>query len=204
MHITITESAIYVGVLSHFKSKWNKDGSLVVWSQTPTHAVISTPRGVFFEAVSSDGRAVKSGGDGSLDFVEIGKVKITLKRKALPDPKLSRSEIEATRKVVRRTLIADRPYSLNLPEKLSEFSDWLNAKSAEIPADCRDSTRIEFTTTTEYGETYPELRIEYDQSETDDEVVRRVQIDRERSRIAEAGQRAEFKRLQKKFGRAPA
>lgn len=57
-------------------------------------------------------------------------------------------------------------------------------------------------TSVEYGETYPNIEISYEEQETDEEVVRRIQIERERARLSELKERGQLKALQSKYEKA--
>jgi len=185
-----------VGAFRQFKSKWNKDGTLALWGGA---AHVMTNPGVFVEVVDRRGAVVDSGGDGQWFYVNPGKARVALRYKKLPDPKLTKAALQAARQKVTRTLVCDSPYSLDMPETLPGAIVWLERKLAEIPEAARAGARCRFDTSTRYGDTYPEFSITYTEPETDDEVRRRVMIERERAARKEAAERQQLAHLKRKF-----
>lgn len=201
MDVFASKDGFGVGLMARFKYKWDKkSGGLLIWSEGkgPDYACVSTHSGVFVEAVK-DGATFLTGGDGNWLYVPLSKKPVTLRRKTLPAPKLSAKEMDKHRNTVTRYLVSDAPYSLDIPEKMTELISWMQGKLKEIPAPCRASASLRFDTTMEYGETYPRIEITYTQPETDDEVIFRLQVQAERDRIKEASDRAKLAELNQKY-----
>lgn len=192
--------AIAAVAMGQLEYKWNKDKTLSVWAGERSHPIsISTQRGGFIEAVNEEGDIVGEGGDGQMWFLPLSKSPITLRFKKLTAPKLSKDQIQKHRKQVTRYLLQDAPYSLGIPDSLTGAIVWMQRKLRSIPKECRKSASFRFDTSTEYGETYPQLTISYSEPETDKEVIERIKWDGERRRITEAAERQKLKQLQKKY-----
>lgn len=191
--------AFHVGMFSRCKYQWNDDKTLSVWSAEPKNVYIQTNRGVFIEALNEAGAVAREGGDGEWFYLPIGKKPLRLRYKKLPDPKLSKRDLEAMRQEVRRCLVSDMPYNLKIPDTLAGAVKWMSAKLDEIPEAARAKASFEFGTTTKHGETYPQIEIAYSEPETDKEVVTRLKIERERNRVADIRERAQFDALKKKL-----
>lgn len=203
MDITFINGCFAVGMFARFEYSWNKrDGSLSVWSKgkEASSVHITTNRGDFVEAINKADEVVANGGDGNWLYVPIGKAPITLRAKPLPKIVLTKVQMQKKRKTVTRYLLSDAPYSLDLPDTLEGVIGWMQTKLKEVPAPCRRGAQFSFGTTMEYGETYPRIEITYQEPETDKELLRRLQVDAERSRIQEANERAQLDKLKSKFG----
>lgn len=129
----------------------------------------------------------------------VGKKPITLRHKKLADPKLSKNALNKNRKKVTRYLMQDPPYSLGVPENFGRAIKWMQKQLAAIPKAAQKTASFRFDTTTEYGETYPEITISYEEAETDEEVLQRLKTDSERNRIEKVKERAKLKELQAKY-----
>ena len=193
------DGKFFVDLSSRFKYAWNDDKTLSVWSSEPRNIWIRTNRGVFIEALDASGAVAFEGGDGEWFYIPTGKKPLHLRYKKLPNPKLSTDDLDALRQTVTRYLVCDRPYNLSIPDTLSGAVKWLSAKLADIPKSSRAKASFRFDTTTEYGETYPEIEITYSELESDAEVIARVKIERERERVATKRERAQFDALKKKL-----
>jgi hypothetical protein len=197
--------AVSLGFRS-FECDWSKkDGSLSVWAkkgEKTSFAHVRTGHGTFVEAVDDKGNVVMDGGDANWFYVPLSKKPVTLRVKKLPDPKLSKAQLDKERQKVTRYLVADRPYSLDLPDTLTGMIGWMEKQLRAVPEKARKAARFEFTTDYSYGESYPQIEIKYDEPESDKEVVKRVQIERERARIAEACERAKLQNLKTKYENA--
>lgn len=187
--------AVAMTRLGAWKYEWNKDGTLSIWGDHALPITVTTNRGEFIEAVDADGEIVCEGGDGQWFYVPVAKRKTVLRFRQLPDPSLSPADINKARQTVTRYLLSDRPYNCKLPDTVAGVIKWMQKKLAEIPKECRAKASFTFDTTMEYGENYPNIEITYCQPETDAEVVRRVQIGRERARIKDTAERAQFRKL---------
>lgn len=202
MDITATNGNFLVSAIriGSWKYKWNKDHTLSIWdSGGRDHVHIVTNSGDFIEAVDKQGSLVSEGGDGDLFLLPIGKQPVRLRFKKLPDPQLSSAFLDKHRQRVVRYLLQDKPYNCGIPDTLSGTIQWMQKQLAQIPKASRAKASFGFDTTTEYGETYPQLEITYQEMESDDEVVMRVQVERERARIRELGERKELERLEAKY-----
>jgi hypothetical protein len=187
--------------LGHWECQSNEDRTLSLWSEReslPVH--VTTQRGEFIEVIDAIGKVALEGGDGNWLWVPVSKEPVRLRFKALPDPKLSKGQIQKIRQKVTRYLSCDSPYNLGVPAKLPEAISWMQEQLAAIPEPCRKNASFEFGTTTEYGETYPQITISYEEHETDKEVLERVKVERERTRIAELAERQKLEQLQQKYG----
>lgn len=181
---------------------WDKkDGSLLVWSKEKQALPVNvtTNRGDFVEAIDEEGKVIAEGGDGDWFYVPVGKKKTRLRFKALPDPKLTPAQIDKARQNITRYLVDGAPYRVDFPDTLPAAIEWMQKKLGEIPKASRAKATCLFDTSMSYGETYPNIEINFSEPETDAEVVRRIKIDRERARIAESKERAQFQNLKSKF-----
>lgn len=191
-----------VGLMRRLKTEWLDGGrALRISSGTGNDDFISvwSNRGDFIEAVNEAGEVIQSGGDGNSLWLTLSKSPITLRYRALPEPVLSKNEMRASRKVVTRYLASDTPSTLDLPDKFEDVIQWMRDKLKEVPAACRKSARFNFDTSYEHGESYPCIEITYKEPESDEEVIRRLQIEAERARIAEECERAKLIQLQEKY-----
>lgn len=200
MDIFVNDGRFMVGMFARFKYEWADDGTLSVWGSAASYAHVTTNRGTFVEAVDAEDHLIAEGGDGNWCYVPVGEKPIRLRIKSLPDPELTIKQIDKERQNVTRHLFCDKPY--NLPDTLPAMIEWMKGRLEEIPEACRENTRFSFDTTMEYGETYPEVEITYTEAETNEEVVRRIQIERERARIKEVAEREQLQALQAKFAAA--
>jgi hypothetical protein len=206
MEIYAIDGGFSVGMMHHgWDSKWNKDNTLSVWATGErTSVMITTNRGTFIEAVNEAGEVVGQGGDGEWCHFGVSKKPIRLRYKALPVVKMTKAQIDKQRKVVTRYLLSDRPYSLDLPGDLPGMIEWMKGKLAEIPKACRGNTSFKFDTTMEYGETYPNVELTYQEPETDEEVTLRLKIEAERERVATAKKKAQLAALKEELEPSPA
>jgi hypothetical protein len=201
VNIFATDDSFMVGMFAQFKCRWNKrDKSLSIWSDGGViRTNITTNRGTFVEVLDQSGAVTSYGGDGNWMWVEVGKKSVTLRHKKLPPLNLSSAQLEKKKRSVTRYLVDDRPYSVGIPDTLAGAIKWLEKKRDAIPEASRTKARFRFDTTMEYGETYPHVEITYEERETDEEVTRRLQVEAERKRLADMGERAHFERLKSKF-----
>lgn len=160
---------------------------------------VQTPRGVFIETLDKNGDVIQDGGDGDWYYVDLSAGPCTLKYRALPDVGMAPSQINRHRKKVTRYLIDDQPYSAGVPDTLIGHIKWAQELLEKIPEASRKTAKCDFDTSTAYGETYPNVKVSYDEPESDEEVVARVQIERERERIMTQNRRAQFERLKSEF-----
>jgi hypothetical protein len=192
-----------VGMMSMGREyAWDKkDNSLLVWSKEKQAlpANVTTNRGDFVEAFDESGKLIAEGGDGSWFYVPVTKSKTRLRFKKLPDPELTKADLDKERQTVTRYLLSDKPYNCDLPDTLAGAIKWMENKLAEIPRASRAKASFRFDTTMEYGETYPNIEITFQEHETDKEIIRRVQIERERARIKGNEERAQFLKLKSKL-----
>lgn len=204
MDIVALGDGFGIGMMADFKYAWNKkDGTLSVSADKRKYPVhVTTNRGIFVEVVNESGDVIQEGGDGNWLYVKLGKHPVTLRYKTLPDPGLSRSVINKARQTVTRYLVDDMPYSAGVPDNLPKLIEWLKSKMAEMPAASRKGATCRFDTSMSYGETYPHVEVSYTEPETDEEVIRRVQIERERARLSDNAERAKLAALKAKFENA--
>jgi hypothetical protein len=197
MEIYAIDGRFAVGAFRHgWDGEWNPDNTLSVWATGDDTCIhVTTNRGTFIEALNAAGDVVSQGGDGDWCYFCVSKEPIRLRYKILPTPELTKAELDKHRQVVTRYLVSEKPFHLDLPDSLPGMIDWMKAKLAEIPKGCRHETRFRFDTTTEYGETYPQIEITFQERETDEEVIRRVQIEAERDRVNTIKKRAELEKL---------
>lgn len=200
MDITLYGDSIAVGALARFKYEWTEGGlSVVADDEGPPGIFVRTYRGVFAEVVR-DGKVTQSFGDGDMDIVRLSATPLLIRTKKLAVPDLSPADISAARQIVKRYLVDDRPYNLDIPATLAGMVGWVEDKLAEIPEAARAEATFEFGTSYEYGETYPNIEITYSEPETDDEVIARLTLERERNRVAKEKDMAAFARLKAKYG----
>lgn len=201
MEIIASDGRFLVGALrvGDWQYEWNKDGTLSIWGKRDIRVHVTTYRGDFIQLLDAEDHVLCEGGDGEWFCIEVAKEKRRLRFKKLPDPQLSASALNKARQRVTRYLLSEAPYSCDLPDTLNGVIKWMQKKLAEIPEASRAKASFRFDTTMEYGETYPRIEISYTEPETDDEVIKRVQIERERARIAEGKEREQLSRLRKKF-----
>lgn len=191
--------SMMAGEMFHFN--WDKKTKeLLVWENPKAKyklpAVnVMTNRGDFIEAANDAGEVISQGGDGEFFYVPISKEPTRLRFRKLPKPSLSKSEFDKARKKVTRYVYSDSPYGLGLNDKLSKAISILEEKLSAIPKEYRDTAQIEFSNRMEYGETYENVEITYESPETDDELMRRLTIEAERSRIALDRKRAKLAKL---------
>ena len=189
-----------IGMLHDFQYKWNKRNTLSVCSKEKECVLtITTNHGDFVEVVDESGAVINSGGDGAWFHIRLTKSPVNLRFKKLPEPRLSKPDLKKHRKIVTRYLVSNAPYNLKIPNTLTGTINWMKEQSAKIPQASRAKAEFRFATTMEYGETYPNIEISYPEPETDKEVITRLQIEQERDRIRENGERAEFNKLKSKF-----
>jgi len=160
--------------------------------------MVQTGRGIFIETLV-DGEVVQSGGDGNWYYITLGKKPTILRYKKLPDPELSAPEIEKNRQSVKRWLVDDQPCGAGVPDTLVGLIGWAEKLLKKIPEKSREAARCSFDTSSSYGETYPQVEVTYSEPETDEEVIARVKIERERGRIAGLEKRAQFDKLKREF-----
>ncbi len=200
MDVIASNGSFGVGLLQRFEFKWHKDETLSARSKNGDVLTVTTGRGDFIEVLNKAGDVTQTGGDGEWLTIRVPKnAPVRLRFKELPDPRLSPEELQAQRKVVTRYLLSGMPYTAGIPSSLPEAIKWLQEKLVEIPEACRNSAQLDLDTQNSYGETYPNIEIRYSEPESDAEVVRRVQIERERARIAEEADKAKYEALKQKF-----
>lgn len=205
MDIYATDGSFAVAAmgLGGWKYKWNKDRTLSFWADDTSaknaylrHIFIEAGYGDFIECLDEDGQVLVEGGDGHSFYVEAVKKPRLLRYKMLPDPALSKAELNKARRSVERWLCSDSPYSLGVPNGLAACIKWLDAKLKKIPAASRKNAKIDFSSRSSYGESYDNIKITYFEPETDKEVIRRVQIETERARVSRVQKQAKLKQLQ--------
>jgi hypothetical protein len=204
MDIFMTGGSFAVAVSCARMGPWeyrgNEDKTLSVWGKSTVPVSITTHRGGFIEAVDEEGKIIAEGGDGQLLWIRVGPKPVKLRYKQLPDPELSVAALEKQRRTVTRYLVQDSPGSLGIPDTLTGAIAWMQEQKDKIPDRCRKSAKFDFGTSIEYGETYPEIMISYEEHETDKEVIERIKVERERSRVAQKAEREELRKLQQKYG----
>lgn len=181
------------------ETKWNKDETLSVRATEPTVISITTNRGDYIEVLNDADAVVAEGGDGGWFHLPVGADKLRLRFKALPDPNLTADCLANERQTVTRYLLSDAPSSLDIPDTLAGAIEWMQGQLAAIPEASRDTARFRFDTTMDHGETYPNIEISYSEPESDGEVIRRVQVSRERERVWQAFEREQLQNLQAKY-----
>ena len=203
MDILALNGQFSVGLMGDFKYEWTTRG-LAVWSTKPDAraVMVQTNRGDFVEAVNEEGTVLSEGGDGEWYWLPVTKARTYLRFKTLPDPALTPARLNKERKSVRRYLLSDMPYTVGIPDGLADAIAWLQKQMKKIPTDCRASAQLDLSTSSSYGETYSNIEITYDEAESDEEVIARLQIDHERSRIREATERAKLDALKEKYEKA--
>jgi hypothetical protein len=203
MDITVIDGSFAVSMLRNAKYAWNKDGSLVLKDiKTPLN--VTTFRGTFVELVNSKGDVLQEGGDGEWLWLPESKVTVTLRHKALADPKLSKAQIAKVRRkttvhVVNQECYDGGPINFGasytdgtLLKVIASFQKVLTS----IPKEYRKKARCQIDSESGYeGSHYASVRIEYTRPENDDEVVERVKIERERERLAKRAKQAQFEQL---------
>lgn len=202
MDVTLYMEQILVSAVASFRYEWTEGGlSAAVGDDASErdYILVTTGQGVFAEVVR-EGAVVQSFGDGAREMVRLSSAPLLIRKKKLPIPDLSAADISAERRTVRRYLVDGRPYSLDIPGTLEGMISWAEAKLAEIPEAARAEAKFEFGTSYEYGETYPNIEITYSEPETDEEVIARVTLERERNRVAKGKDMATFARLKAKYG----
>lgn len=202
MEITATGGGFFISAmrLGGWDSRYNKkDGSLSVWGDPQRPINISTHRGDFLEVLNEKGEIISEGGDGNWFWLSVSKSPVKLRFKTLPDPKLSKAELNKQRNKVIRYLLQDAPYNLGIPGTLNGAIKWMQKKLNEIPEASRAKASFQFDATMKYGETYPQITIDYEEMESDAEVIRRIQLERERARIAEINERRQLDALKVKY-----
>ena len=190
--------------LGSFFYEWNKDKTLSVWENPKAKykvpaVTVQTGRGDFIEGLDENDKVIFEGGGGQWCHVPIGKKPTRLRFKKLPEPSLTKSEMDKARNIVTRCLYSDGPYSLGLNAKLSEAIAILQKKLQEVPKDHRDTAEIEFRIRHEYGESYENVAITWREPETDAELIYRLKVEAEHARIGTEKEKAQFKKLRAKF-----
>jgi hypothetical protein len=190
--------------MDSFLYEWNKDKTLSVCEnpkskyQMPALSV-TTGRGDFIEVLDDAGKVILEGGGGEWCYVPISKKPVRLRFKKLPEPKLTKAEMDKARRIVTRYLCSDSPYSLGLDTKLADAISILQKKLQEVPKAYRDTAEIEFRNRSEYGEGYENVAITWREPETDAELIYRLKVEAEHARIGSEKERAQFKKLRAKF-----
>lgn len=194
--------------LGDWKHEWNKkDGTLSIWGKARAVSV-TTNRGEFIEAVDPDGNVLHEGGDGQWFYVPVTKEKTKLRFKKLPDPKLTKAELDKARKSTTVTVADQERYDGGPFEFGASYTDGtldrviesLEKIRASIPAQYRNKARCEIDSESGYeGSHYAHIEVSYERQETDEEVIERVKIDRERARIMESAERAQLDSLKSKY-----
>lgn len=182
-----------------YATEKKRPGLWVSTKKEPARVGVRTHRGQFIEVVNKAGEILQSGGDGGWFYVEATKAAVFLRHKKLPDPALTKAELDKAREKVERVLCSDMPHSLGIPDNLEAAIAWFQKKLAKIPAPCRASASVSFRSSYSHGESYDNIEISYDEPESDKEVIARIQIDRERKRVADAAELAKFQQLKTKF-----
>ena len=196
MNILAQDGKFMVGLgFNTAEYRWNKDKTLTIWvkGKSPGMATVAAYGGTFVEALDAKGNVVAESGDQGRMFLTVTKSPLTLRIKQLPKPKLTKGELDKKRSKVTRYLVSDAPYSIEgLPGTVSGMIRWLEKQLKAIPGKSRTTAKFEFTTEYEYGESYPRINITYEEPETDAELIKRLQVDAERGRLAEKCERAKL------------
>lgn len=191
--------------MDSFLYAWDKkDKTLLVSQNTKAKfkspgVTIETGHGDFIEGVNDKGDVVFEGGGGEWCHLPLGKKPIRLRFKKLPEPTLTKSQMNKARNIVTRYLYSDSPYSLGIDAKLTKAIAILQKKLEEVPKAYRDTAAIDFSNSHSYGESYANVEITWQEPETDQELIYRLKVDAEHKRIKSEEERAEFKKLRAKF-----
>jgi hypothetical protein len=203
MDITASNGSFFVAMmrLGDWQSEWNKDKTLSVWStgKGGNSIHIQTGRGDYLEGLDEDGKVIWEGGGGNWCWLPLTKKPIKLRFKKLPQPELTKAQMDKARKIVTRCLVSDSSYSLKVPDNLAGAIEWMQAKLKEIPKAARDSATIDFGTRHEYGESYENIKIEYREPETDEELIWRLSVEAEEARVATLRKKAEYEKLKREL-----
>ena len=163
--------------------------------------MVEGPRGIFIETIKA-GEVVQTDGDGNQYCITLSKEPIVLRYKKLPEPNLTPIQINKGRHKVTRTLVDDQPYGAGVPDTLIGVIKWAQKHLESIPEKSRRTARCRFDTYMSYGETYPHVEVSYEEAETDEEVIARVKIERERDRLADIVKRQKFEQLKRELKEA--
>lgn len=211
MEIWATGDGFAVGMmrLGKWEPQWNKDdGSLQIVGDREYPVSVTTNRGMFIECLDEGGNVLCDGGDGSWFYVPAGKETVSLRYKQLPDPALTATEVEAARKtttvyVARHERHDDGPFEFGASYTdgtLNAVIESLDKIRDSIPREYRAKARCEIDSESGYeGSHYASIEVSYVRPETDEEVVARVKIERERSRIERLTDEAKLRHLKKKL-----
>ncbi|HDZ39115.1 MAG TPA: hypothetical protein ENH62_12645 [Marinobacter sp.] len=91
--------------------------------------------------------------------------------------------------------------NLNYGAKLSDFIDWLNKMTEEIPAEYRGTAEIEITSEGGWeGEHHVEIIIRYTRPKTAQEIRDHEAIEARTAKQEENHERAIYDRLHRRFG----
>jgi hypothetical protein len=191
--------------LGGFKYEWKKDNTISLIEDDGSKykrgvIMVLVQQGDFIEAIEADGRVVAEGGDGDTLWVPVSKKAIRLRFKELARPSISKAELDKALTTVTRYLYSDSPYSLGLDTKLSAAIAILQGKLEEIPGKYRDTAEIEFRNRHEYGESYENVTITWKEPETDEELIRRLQIEAERGRLSRIAKKRQLEKLKAEVG----
>lgn len=203
MHIHAFDGKFGVAMgVNDFDYQGNGDGTLTVRAKKGsrrTYLSVHVERDQWIEAVDKKGSVVTTVGEDCGDIVIVGKEPITLRFKKLPKPRLSKVDLDKARHSVTRYVISDKPFNMDLPDTLAGMIEWMQAQFRAIPKEHRKTARFRFDIKQEYGETYPQIEITYEAPETDKELIRRLQVAAERTRLAEIQDRAKYEKLKVRF-----
>jgi len=203
MDITASDGKFYTALmgLNKIDYEWSKNGLVFSTKEKPKYPLyVRTGRGDFVECVNAEGEVISEGGDDHNYYVIPTKEKQTLRFKKLPPIKLTAKELDEKRQKVTRWLVSDMPYSLGVPNDLEGVIKWFQDKLAEIPKACRASARVDFHSRMSYGETYENLKITYEEPETDDELKHRLQVEAERARVSKIKKQEQLEKLKAELG----
>jgi hypothetical protein len=212
MDVTASRGEFFVGMFQQSGAEyaWDKKNRALIVSgkrQYPTR--VTTYQGDFIEAVDQKtGDLLAEGGDGDWFYIPEGKKPVILRFKKLPAPKLTRAKIDKARKETTVHVAAQQrhdsgPFNFGASYEdgtLQNVIDSLLAMKAGIPKAHRAKARCEIDSEGGYeGSHYASIKVSYVRPETDEEVIARVQIESERSRLAMLRDKAELSRLSQKL-----
>lgn len=213
MDITAINGRFLVGMFmpgSGGKFAWDKEGGGLRLSGKRARPLnVVTSRNEFVEVVDDKtGEIVADGGDGDWFWVPEGDKPVTLRFKKLPDPKLSKAQIDKARQkttvyVAHQEKHDGGPFCFGTSYQngtLQKVIKSLLKIQASIPKEYRAKARCEIDSESGYeGSHYASIEVSYERPETDAEVIRRVQTDAERTRLTMRREKAELENLKRKY-----
>lgn len=212
MDITASQGKFYIAMMrtGDWKYKWNKNGTLSIAGGRGYPIHVTTYSDDFIEAIDAEGRVLADGGDGDWFYFPEGKETVTLRFKKLPDTNLTPPEIKKARRKTTVHVVDQQRHDSGPFQFGASYADGSLGKVIAslqkirdgIPKQYRAKARCEIDSKSGYEDShYAHVEISYERPETDAEVIHRVQIERERSRIAENKERAQLVALKSKFAK---